>query len=179
MKTLGMQKVRNWSRWLGLVSRFWLVGGPVTMVAQWLALPVLPGGMAKHLLDAEAKVITWRVQLLGILSSLPSMAVHVLLFLQLVRLLDLWKEGQFLQQDSARCFRRMGSLFLVGTLVEIASRPLHTLALTIDNPPGQRALRIGLGSDDVRTVFLGLFLWMLASIMALGTRYREETELTV
>jgi hypothetical protein len=168
-----------WNYWLGRLARLGLVAGPLVFLGGWLFLPWLPSSVAKEMLHIEVQTVTWRVQLLGAISSLPGAILHVLLFLQLVKLFGLWERGIILEDANVHCFHKMGTLYLVSTVAAIVMMPVRSLALSIENPPGQRAISIGLDSDDIRTLFLGIFLWLLAYVLEQGRKYRQDTELTV
>ena len=52
----------------------------------------------------------------------------------------------------------------------------HTALLTLNNPPGQRHLSVGIGSDLVFTLFFAGLVWLMAAVIAQGQTLAEENE---
>ncbi|MCP4221111.1 MAG: DUF2975 domain-containing protein [bacterium] len=49
----------------------------------------------------------------------------------------------------------------------------------MQNPPGQRILRIGFGSDDITKLVIGLLIILVSWIMNEGRELQEEQQYTV
>lgn len=106
---------------------------------------------------------------------LPAIALIYGLW-QLHHLFDLYGQAKFFTETNARCLRAFaGALFINALLVPIAGI-LLSLALTFNNPPGQKALSISVGSGELETAFVAAIFWVIAWIMQEGRRLADENE---
>jgi cell division protein FtsX len=59
-------------------------------------------------------------------------------------------------------------------LAQVLGRALMSVALTLDNAPGQRVLSLSFGSDDFVLLLLGAVLVAVARVMVVAARAAEE-----
>jgi hypothetical protein len=119
------------------------------------------------------------VRISGILASVPGFFLHILLFFQLAKLLGLWEQGHILDESNVRCFSRLGVYYLWGGSDRGAAADILFIALSISNPPGTRQFSLGLSSDDLSSVAVGLFLWLVAYVLQQAYLLKREADLTV
>ncbi|AMM85619.1 DUF2975 domain-containing protein [Martelella sp. AD-3] len=91
-----------------------------------------------------------------------------------------WSLFDRLQHDSpfshevAALLRRAGLIALAGAVAGLVLHPVATLLATIANPPGSRALAIGLGSDQLMLFLLAGLLFVMGHVMVLATAINED-----
>jgi hypothetical protein len=76
-------------------------------------------------------------------------------------------------------YRKLSKLAFWGILANIFDKTLVKLALTINNPPGQRVLTIGFTADHVKLMFAAIILMIIARVMNEGREIYDENQLTV
>lgn len=82
--------------------------------------------------------------------------------------------GEMIGADTARWLRRAGWAFMANAAVMLASKPLVSLALSIDMPPGQRFLAIGVGTPELLALLVSGVLVMFGHLMAVATEIQDE-----
>ena len=53
------------------------------------------------------------------------------------------------------------------------------MALTMHNPPGHHIVRVGLSSDNIIVLLIGIVVVLIAWVMEEGRKLQEEQRLTV
>jgi len=137
------------------------------------------GASVVHMSAAEFH-ITWKVKLLGMAASLFPAAVQFLFMRQWTELFGLYRRGRVFETENVKYFARMGRHLLTLAIFDIVfSKPLYSLALTADNPPGKHTLSVGLSSDDLPVLAAGIALVVIAWAMDEGRKLRQEADLVV
>ncbi|MBO6717232.1 MAG: DUF2975 domain-containing protein [Rhizobiaceae bacterium] len=115
----------------------------------------------------------------------PATAVVVLLLaVQFAALLAavwcVWRMfGEFAREEpltpqSAAWMQRASIGFLVLVIVSALARPGVVLALTLANPPGQRAFAISFGSADIFALLIAAIMYMTSRVIALAAEIRDD-----
>ncbi len=108
------------------------------------------------------------------LAVAPALTLFFLTAWQIRDLFRLWARGPVLDPGHSRRLVTIGWLLLAGTAVSVATRTFMALALTIDNPPGQRQLVIGFSLHEFVFVLFGLFVFAFARVMSEAARLADE-----
>lgn len=82
--------------------------------------------------------------------------------------------GEMIGAEAARWLRRAGWAFTANAAVMLASKPLVSLALSIDMPPGQRFLSIGVGTPELLALLVSGVLVMFGHLMTVATEIQDE-----
>ena len=113
------------------------------------------------------------------LNSLLPLAAEVFAIVTIMRLLKLYREGIIFSAAHVLLFKRLGQALICYGITGI----LHTtglgLVMTMNNPPGQRMLTLGMGSDDISLFVVAAVVLMLSWVMDEGRKQAEEQALTV
>jgi len=78
--------------------------------------------------------------------------------------------------DTARWLRRSGIAFFINALIALVSRPVVSLILSIDMPPGHRFVSIGFGSPELLTLLVSGVLVMFGHLMTVAARIEDENK---
>jgi len=167
------------SRILRRLSAFWLFGGPCVILGVWIALPWLPESIKTEMFHHPMGPVTPLVLAAGIAASIPGIVVHVLLFLQLMRLFGLWEKGIILETANVECFSKLGKFYLLSAVINILQESATSFALTLGLPRGHHSISIGFDTNQIQTFAIGLFLWLTAFVLEQGHRIKQEADLTV
>ncbi|MEX3017134.1 hypothetical protein [Gymnodinialimonas hymeniacidonis] len=95
---------------------------------------------------------------------------------QMRTLFSLYAMGDVFGPDAARAIRQTGLTLLVLAAVGVIGNTLIILALTTNNPAGQRALSIGFSSDDIFLFFTSGLLVAIGWAMSEATRIADENK---
>ncbi len=91
----------------------------------------------------------------------------------------LYARGVFFKEDNVTCYRKLSKLAFWGILANIFDKTLVNLALTINNPPGQKVLTISFTGDHVKLMLVAIVLMIIARVMNEGREIYDENQLTV
>lgn len=92
------------------------------------------------------------------------------------QLFDRLQREQPFSQEVAALLRRAGLIALSGAVAGLILRPVATLLATLANPPGARAISIGLSSNQLMLFLLAGFLFVMGHVMVLATSINEDYE---
>ncbi len=111
---------------------------------------------------------------LGFLVSLAAAGILLFGLWRLRRLFQLYSEGHIFTAENALCLRSFAWTLVVFALTKPLFGAVLSVVVTWRNPPGQRALAISFGSNEVGVAFVGVLLLVIAWIMREGCRLAEE-----
>jgi hypothetical protein len=161
-----------------------LLGAPV-LVAVPLLQAFAPGWLAPLVGDAAIDPALVRLAQGGItpavqarmaaVSVLP-VAVALALLWQLWGLFGEYRHGAVFSERALRCLGRFASALVVLGLVQPLARALGSVAVSWDNPPGQRQLMVTISSNDYALVLVALVFLAIARVMREAARAAEENE---
>lgn len=130
-------------------------------------------GLASHLGVAEA-IAPGPARLRAALAGAVPAAAGLYVLAQLWRLFSRYREGDVLGAATVRVFARFARAVVGLALLQIAGRALMSVALSWDNPPGQRVLTISVDWNDYVLLLLGAALVAMARVMTQAARVEEE-----
>ncbi|MCB6179348.1 hypothetical protein LHP98_14585 [Rhodobacter sp. Har01] len=93
---------------------------------------------------------------------------------QMRALFALYRRAEILTSAAAGHILRSGRWLLVLAAVQVAVRPLQTIALTLGNPPGQRQVAVSLTGEMLWLALAGGLLVVIGWAMQEAARAAEE-----
>jgi hypothetical protein len=138
-----------------------------------LGLGQTAGMNLAHLAHGELTLAT-RLRMAG--SSLPLIAVGLALLWQLWALFGEYLRGAVFSARALQCLNRFAWLLLGLALAQPLSQALMSVAISWDNPPGQRVLMVHLSSNDYALALGALVFIAIARVMTEAARVAEENE---
>jgi len=159
---------------LGVVALLGMLGfmawAPLPAVAGWLALdgvrlmPLLHG--------AFTEAVRWR--LVGV-TALP-VALALAALWQLWCLFGHYGQGDVFGAPALARLRRFSWLAVAVAVAQPVSNVLMSVAISLDNPQGERMLQVVLSTNDYALLLLSLVLVALARVVSEASRLAEENE---
>jgi DUF2975 family protein len=147
--------------------------------AAWTTL-FRPDGLAIWLADAlDLNVPVTITPAIGLVFVAIAIILAGLVFagLQTVwQLFDRLQRERPFSYEAAALLRRAGLIALTCAIAGMVLRPVATLLATLANPPGARAISIGVGSDQLILLLLAGFLFVMGHVMVLATSINEDYE---
>ncbi|WP_036260423.1 DUF2975 domain-containing protein [Methylocapsa aurea] len=112
--------------------------------------------------------------ILPYLLSLIPVAIFVAAMWEARGLFCLLGKAEIFDSAAPRRLVRLGVLAIAAAVAGIVVRTLVVLVMTSANPAGQRHLVIGIGSDEVSSLIVGLLFLAFALVMQEAARLEDE-----
>ena len=88
----------------------------------------------------------------------------------------MFAQGQVFTLQATALLGRFAGWVAWAALASMLAGSATSVLLTLNNPPGQRHLSVGIGSDLVFTLFFAGLVWLMAAVIAQGQTLAEENE---
>ena len=182
MKT--RSKLTEISSRLYLVFLMFLVLIPAGTAAFWIFYNVIPQTLvsASTGLPGDFPVpqtLDGFQRFLGFLIFLLPLSAEMFAIVTIMRLLKLYREGIIFSATHVLLFKRLGQALICYGIAGIFQTTGLGLVMTMNNPPGQRMLTLGMWSDDISLFVVAAVVLMLSWVMDEGRKQAEEQALTV
>lgn len=175
-----VERVQTLSKKLRIVFSVVLVLIPVIQILFWIFFNQLPKDMIpRDLPVAVQQNLPLSARLMALAVSFISASVIMACVVCLVRLFSLYEKAEIFTKSTVKCISRLGRLLIWLFVAGIVEQPLMSIALTLHNMPGHRMIRLGLGSDDIVVLLIGVVVMLIAWVMDEGRVLYEEQQLTV
>lgn len=166
--------LRNWAwaiRVLCLVGATLVFTTPLSLSFQALPIDIMS--------TADAPATQWPVatqaqRVRAVLATLLPTLAGLYALLQLWRLVGHYARGEVFSVAAVSVFNRFAHGMLAYWLMKIVGRPLMSVALTWDHPPGGRVFLVGIGSDDFGLLLVGVVLAIIARVMQQAAQLAED-----
>jgi len=180
MTAIDQNRMRKTCTLISAFALFIIVAIPVFMVAFWINPMDFKFGSHQVLQDlvlegyVAADDFSLTDKLAGfVITAMPAgMLVLAAFFIQ--RLMRLFATGAYITHRSVRFLRGIALSLMAFAPATILADTLLVLALTYDNPPGQRLLSIGIGGEEVIAFLIGALLWMITRAFEVEKERAEE-----
>ena len=113
-------------------------------------------------------------RVLAFVTTLLPTAFVIWAFFALRRLFGLYRAGHYFGRDNVACFRQLGWAAIGWTGAKFLHGGLLSVALTINNAPGERALALSAGSGDATALFAGTVVLVISWVMDEARRLDED-----
>lgn len=167
---------------LYLLFKFFLILIPAGTLAFWIFYNQLPQTLISVSFGGNIpnpSSLDGFQRFLGFLASALPLAAQVFAILVIMRLLKLYREGSIFSAAHVLLFKRLGQTLVFYGVAGILQATGLSLVMTMNNPPGQRLVSIGAGSDDIALFVVAAVVLMLSWVMDEGRKQAEEQALTV
>ncbi len=111
-----------------------------------------------------------------VLVNVPVLVVQCTLLWQLWGLFAEFRAGRLFSNKALQCWQRWGWGVAALAVLQPLERAAMWVAVTLQNPPGQRILSVSLGTDDYPLILLALVFVALARVMREAARAAQENE---
>jgi Protein of unknown function (DUF2975) len=174
---LPAQRVRQISRWMERACQALLVLLPMALVIYWATADAAMLAGHAHL-PAEAirgALAPWQRVAGGAVSGIP-LALLLAGVWQARRCFALFACGEVFTGAATVLLRRFAGWVAWAALASMLAASASSVLLTLNNPPGLRHLSVGIGSDQVFTLFFAGTVWLMAAVIAQGRSLADENE---
>lgn len=167
-----VRRIATWMRLLALAGGAALVGATLWFWSspQWIARTAAPE------LGLGAIALTPSVHAVAVAVALLPVAVGLFALWQVWQLFGAYARGEIFTAGTTVRLRRLAWALVGVAAAQVVARTALGLVLTMNNPPGQKALVIGLSSHDYILLLFGVLLLAIAWVMVEATRLARENE---
>lgn len=123
--------------------------------------------------------LSGRIRLLAFLTEMMPMTVLLFGLHKLGELFRHYENGRIFTGRNVACFRSLGRTLVLWVLCDVAKTPLLSLVLTMDKPPGQHVISLGLFPADFIAAFVGAVIMIIAWVMDEARLIHEEQALII
>lgn len=123
--------------------------------------------------------LSFTTKLLGFLLSMIPIGISMVVVYFLVKLFQLYEQGEIFLLKNVTYIRNIGYTLLVGQLFNPVYGALMSLLLTWSNPPHHRLMQVSVDGTNVGILLTSILVILISWIMAEGHKLLEEHELTV
>jgi Protein of unknown function (DUF2975) len=135
----------------------------------------LLGYLARETADIVGRPSDMMVWLAGVAALVPTILLALALW-QARQLFRLYRERRIFDPTIPTILLHLGVLAAAAGAAGVLARTLVILFLTLGNPPGQRTVAIGIGTQDIMCLIVGLLLYAFAFVMKESRRIADENE---
>lgn len=168
MPAFAVPAARDVSRPSPLVQLLCLVGAALLLAVPWaLAFAddgVDPLGMVAYL-GIEPGMLAGPARSRSLAVSLLPVGAGLYVLAQLWRLFARYRRGDALSVGTARVFRAFAWGVVAMAVLQVVGAALMSVAVSWDNPPGQRILRVSIEWKDYLLLLLSAVLVAVARVM--------------
>lgn len=113
-----------------------------------------------------------------LIQCLP-LSITILICLSLARLFKLYQQGILFDIENIILIKRIAQLMIGGEILSLIYQPLITMALSFNNPPGERFISITLSTMNGTNLLTACIIFAAALIMQEARQLQAEQELTI
>lgn len=182
-KEKNMFRIEKWSYGVRVLFQIILVGIPVVALLRWVvfdreAIAILDGLRHRHYLP-EVVSLSYGVRWVCFGIAMIGNLVAMFGFYHLVKLFKLYEKGQIFTQANIKEMKMGAYTIFVWCIANFFTSILLVLALTINNPVGQRILSISLDTKDFSTLVVGIIAIVIVQIMEEARKIKDEYDYIV
>ncbi|MDP3478344.1 MAG: DUF2975 domain-containing protein [Desulfoprunum sp.] len=174
------QRIQKMSRRLRRLFQVCTYTLPLVPVVYWLGYNHLPQMMHNNVFSSGAP--SWlplNSRLIALFGGVPAIVILVLALIGLKRLFSLYERGIYFQAENVVLFRLLGKLAFCSVVADVFNKTVLEVARTINNPPGERILSIGLSSDHLKLLVVAVIIMIIGMVIDEGRKIQDEIQLTV
>ena len=175
-----MSDIQLFSKRMSILFQLFFIATPIFTIIFWfnpeqmLSFGIIPFPIpqGKITLNTLSKV-------LGLSISLFPTIVVMLLFNRLSVLFKNYQMGKVFSEENIFCYKRLGKLLFLLACVNFICEGLMSIALTFQNPTGERALSLSLGMPQIFPILIGLVIIGISYVMEEAFRLEEDLKYTI
>ncbi len=170
-QSLSLHRLSRRLRYLFLVI---LIAAPLEPILFWTFINKLPAVMLTGFPVEINQPLAWLAQILGFCVSLIPLAIVMVGLYAMTNLFALYERGTVFGKTNVACIRTLGKVLIYWFFAMMIYTPLISMALTLDNPLGQRLLIVQFEFLNLTSLLLGVVLLAIAKVMQLGYELNED-----
>ncbi len=176
-----MDKIQQVSRYFRIIFQILFFLAPVPGLFFWYHFLSMPPAQVAQMLNLPVDRIYISVTsvTLGYLADLITTFVWMFGFFQLVKLFKNYEQGKIFTVENAKRYRILAMTIFASIAAKTLSGTLVSIAMTIFHKTKPLFGVIGISSDEIMLVIVGLVTLLIAWIMTEASRIADENAATI
>ncbi|EGU39632.1 hypothetical protein VII00023_12773 [Vibrio ichthyoenteri ATCC 700023] len=182
-----MQKIQTYSRYIRFVLLMLLVITPIANLYFWLMVQseydfLTSMGIIQLGFDISAftqEPLTLSARLWAFAASMVPCGILMYAFSILARLFKCYEKAEVFTLDTVKYFNNLGRVFFLWAFGNVIYSGLISVALSFNNPPGERILAITFAGLDLMSIFCGFIVLTIAWVMKEAQQLADEHQHTI
>ncbi|NOH72232.1 DUF2975 domain-containing protein [Vibrio pectenicida] len=182
-----MQQIQTYSRRIGIVINFLMVLLPVATIYFWLTVQtsgdiLTKSGIFELSYDVSSytsEPLTLQTRLLSLLISLLPCGIVFYALILLKNLFKSYENGEIFTIQTVKYYRQLGLVFFYWAIGGFVYSGLFSVALSFNNPPGERLLALTFTGLDVMALFCGFIVVVISHVMREAQQLADEQKHTI
>lgn len=168
-------RLRSAGQSMGVFCMLLLVALPVAVALYWALsdAAALAARVNLHPAAAHEPLRSWQ-RLAAALIAEAALAPLLVGLWQARACFVLFARGQVFTRQAVRHLKRFAGWSLASALAGIVAGAAVSVVITWHNPPGMRHLAVGIGTDQVFTLFFAGMVWLMAAVIGQGQALADE-----
>ncbi len=175
--TRSARQIQRLARLLAFASLIFMITLPLALLIFWSSANDAElariAGLAPQAVPVT--LATWQHIAGACISGFPMLAL-ILGLRQARNCFKLFAEGTVFSTQAIHHLRRFAGWIMVSLVLGLCAGPALSVLLTANNPPGMHQLAVGIGSNQVFTLFFAGMVWLMAAVIGEGQSLAEEND---
>ena len=113
-----------------------------------------------------------------LIKTIP-LTITVMLFHKLSQLFKLYENNQLFENENIRLIKGIGVCLLLGEFLHLIYEPLMTIALSFNNPAGERFMSFTFGAFNLSMLLTGCIIIIASWITQEAHQLKSDVQLTI
>lgn len=182
-----MQQIQTYSRYIRLILLTLIVVTPIANLYFWLtvqsendfltSMGIIQLGFDVSIYTQEP--LTLSTRLWAFAASMLPCGILMYAFNILAKLFKCYEKADVFSLDTVKHFKCLGCIFFLWAFGNLIYSGLISVALSFNNPPGERMLALSFVGLDVMAIFCGFIVLTIAWVMKEAQQLADEHQHTI
>ena len=177
-----MTKIQIYSRRVRSILQFLFVFAPIATAYYWFTVNTDSDLFIQiGLIESNAPIqnftqlpLTSTTRLWALLASLLPCSVLMYALKQLIGLFRRYEQADIFSVLTVSYYQKLGYVFFYWALASFIYRGLISVALSFNNPPGERVLTLSFGGMDMLVILCGFVVLIISWVMKEAQKIADE-----
>ncbi|MYM59151.1 DUF2975 domain-containing protein [Vibrio sp. OCN044] len=182
-----MQQIQMYSRRIGLILNILLVLLPIATIYFWLTVQTSSDvlnetGIIQLSYDIDAYIhqpLMLQTRLWALLASALPCGILFYALVLLKKLFRSYENAEIFTLQTVKYYRQLGLVFFYWAIGGFIYSGLISVALSFNNPPGERVLSLSFSGLDVMAIFCGCIVLVISHVMHQAQQIADEQKHTI
>jgi hypothetical protein len=117
--------------------------------------------------------------MIGLAASMAPLAALLYGLANIKKLFAYYVEGIVFSLEQVKLFSNTAKAIIFWVICSVLYESAKSVLFSLHNPPGQRTISVGFGSEEIITLAVGVVAFLISWVMEEGRIINEENRLTV
>ena len=158
--------IKRASSGMSILCYLAIVVMPLFFVWMWIDFERVTLNLGENNALVVPESLSLLSRIIGFTLNVIPVILLVIGIFSLIKFLDNLQKSDYFNHENSIYLSRFASMLLWSTLMRPITDALVTIAITVNNPPGQRSVSFNLGTDEITGMFFGVLIFILSRLIA-------------